>query len=109
MQESLVVLSAIENPNDYDLRSLYPEYDRSPPLETYSAEARADIVASRSAPGKRLQRLASGLDTVDVPFRNRKTRFLGDVVIKPEQISFSERTEADLELVHFRLAFTRSA
>jgi hypothetical protein len=97
---AFVVLAAVEDANDYDLRPLHLERDRSPPLEAHRADAGADIVASGTALGKGFERPAGCFDPVDIGSGNCVIGFVGNVAIEAKQVSFGERPEAELKLFH---------
>jgi hypothetical protein len=76
------------------------ENDGCPPLKTHRSETRTDVVAPCASLGKGFERHAGGLDPIDVGASNLMAGFLGDIAIKSEEISFRERTKAELKLFH---------
>jgi hypothetical protein len=61
---------------------------------------RLDVVASRAALGKGFERHKGHLGAVDMGSGDFMARFLGDLALEPEEISFRERAKADLIFFH---------
>src|SRR6266566_3184866 len=99
-QRALVVLSAVENPNDHHFGFLHLENDGGTPLKAHCSETRTDVVVPRTSLGKGRQRHAGGLDAIDVGASKLIAGFLGDIAIEPEEISFREWTKAELKFFH---------